>query len=99
MISHLDKLNIACVKELQMKSTVRTKLKQERTIVKKCHCCGGLTEAQKEVQQCATCGKSFLPLNYFTKIHGQESYKFNDLFAESHELEEEDLIVGLYVLW
>ena len=46
-----------------------------------------------------SCGKSFLPLNYFDKIHDQEDYKFDDLFADSHELEDEDLIKGLYVIW
>lgn len=82
-----------------MNTTVRTKTKKERSIIKKCHCCGQVIEAQKEVQKCVSCGKSFLPLNYFDKIHGQEDYKFEDLFADGHEIEEEDLIKGLYAIW
>jgi len=82
-----------------MNTVQRTKIKKEKSIIKKCHCCGQVIEAQKEVQKCMSCGKSFLPLNYFDKIHGQEDYKFDDLFADSHELEDEDLIKGLYVIW
>ena len=83
-----------------MKTSVQPQKKQTQ-IIKKCHVCGQLTESSTEIDKCVCCGKSFLPLNYFSKIHDHEgkSYRYKDLFAESHELTEEDLIIGLYVLW
>jgi hypothetical protein len=70
-------------------------------IIKMCHVCTQVTESSTEVEKCVCCGKSFLPLNYFNKIHDHQGQKYNfkDLYAESHELEESDLIIGLYVLW
>lgn len=81
-----------------MNTSLRTKVQKEKTIIRKCHCCGQVHETAKEIEKCISCGKSFLPLNYFDKIHAGD-YKFEELFAESHHLEEEDLISGLYVLW
>lgn len=75
-----------------------TKKKKLKLIVKKCHVCGQILEAQQEQQKCVCCGKSFLPLNYFQKVH-DHSGDFQELFAESHDLNEEDLVKGLYVLW
>ncbi len=74
----------------------KTKLK---LIIKKCHMCGQLIESSVEQEKCMCCGKSFLPLNYFNKIHDHEKSQFKELFAESHDLHEEDLIKGLYVIW
>jgi hypothetical protein len=73
--------------------------KKSRKIIRKCHCCSQVTESDTEVEKCLSCGKSFLPLNYFEKIHGKSEYKFDELWAKSHELEEEDLIKGLFVIW
>ena len=70
-----------------------------KLLIKKCHVCGQVTEAPEEQQKCLSCGKSFLPLNYFTKIHDHSDAKFKELFAECHELSEDDLIKGLYVIW
>lgn len=83
-----------------MKTEVFTS-KKSRKIIKSCHVCGQITESSTEIDKCVTCGKSFLPLNYFSKIHDNEGrkYDYKELFAQSHELEEEDLIIGLYVLW
>ncbi len=82
-----------------MNSISPAKTKNTKKIIKKCHCCGQITEAQKEIQKCVKCQKSFLPLNYFEKIHSDAQYKYDELFADSYELEEEDLIKGLYVIW
>jgi hypothetical protein len=73
--------------------------KKTKMIIRKCHCCSKLTESAAEVEKCLSCGKSFLPLNYFAKIHGNDEYKFDELWAKGHELEEEDLIKGLFVIW
>ena len=71
----------------------------DKTIIKKCHRCGFIMETNKEIAECPHCKKSFLPLNYFGKIHAKNSTEFKNLFADSDELSEEDLIKGLTVLW
>ena len=70
-----------------------------RLIIKKCHVCGYISESQKEMEQCKSCKKSFLPLNYFDKIHAKDKSVFADLFAYSRDIDEEDIIKGLVVLW
>lgn len=73
--------------------------KHSRVIIRKCHVCGQVVEAPKEQDKCCGCGKSFLPLNYFDKIHGDKTQKLEELYADVDELQEEDLITGIYVLW
>ena len=68
------------------------------TIIKKCHLCGHISQSHKEISKCTKCKKSFLPLNYFDKVHDKEN-QYDDLFAEAHQVYEEDLIKGIYVLW
>lgn len=70
-----------------------------KTLFKKCHICGELMESSAEVQRCNQCKKSFLPLNYFGKIHAKNSKEFDELFVSCDELCEEDLIKGISVLW
>ncbi|MCB9095897.1 MAG: hypothetical protein H6621_12585 [Halobacteriovoraceae bacterium] len=69
-----------------------------RTIIKKCHVCGHINESTREIEKCGQCGKSFLPLNYFTKIHGPKG-KYEDLFCDVDELCDTETIKGLYVIW
>ena len=45
------------------------------------------------------CKKSFLPCNYFNKVHAKDSSEFDEMFLTTSELDEEDLIKGIYVLW
>lgn len=78
----------------QIERSVKLKL-----IIKKCHICGQLDESTTEQEKCNSCGKAFLPLNYFQKVHTHEEGKYKDLFADGHDLHEDDLIKGLYVLW
>ena len=76
------------------------KQSKDKVLIKKCHVCGQLTESYQEIDRCPKCNKSFLPLNYFTKIHqvgNQEEFK--ELFETTENLREEDLIRGIYVLW
>lgn len=70
----------------------------EKMIIRKCHKCGQLIEAPKEQASCACCGKSFLPLNYFAKVH-DHSGAVKDLYADGEELHEDDLIKGIFVIW
>lgn len=75
------------------------KLPSQKLLIKKCHLCGKIIESQVEVKKCPSCHKSFLPLNYFSKIKGTSVAEYHDLFAPCDELSEEDLIKGIYVLW
>jgi len=70
-----------------------------RTLIKKCHMCGFISESFIEIQKCTACNKAFMPLNYFNKVHNTQSFQFNELFSPSDELTEEDIIKGIYVLW
>lgn len=71
---------------------------REKSLIRKCHKCGQLTEAPREQESCSCCGKSFLPLKYFEKVHDHNG-EFKELFSSGDELEEEDLVQGIYVLW
>jgi len=70
-----------------------------KIIIKKCHSCGHVMESSTEIQKCTACKKSFLPSNYFSKVHAKNQKEYENLFAASHELNEKDLIKGLTVLW
>jgi hypothetical protein len=83
---------------VNMRNEVNKNVKM-KLIIKKCHSCGQLIESTTEQEKCVTCGKAFLPLNYFQKIHDHDKSKYKDLFAQSHELHEDDVIKGLYVIW
>jgi len=82
-----------------MKVELKGQTVNEKTIIKKCHMCGHIHESQQEVQKCAKCKKSFLPVNYFSKVHTKTQKEFEKLFAHGHEIHEEDIIKGLTVLW
>ncbi len=77
----------------------RKSLKQEKLIMRACQCCGHCNESSQEPQRCGGCGKNFLPLNYFHKIHANKTEAFKNMFENGEDLAEEDLIKGLYVLW
>jgi len=73
--------------------------KKLKKLVKLCHMCCQVTESEKEIQRCPKCNKSFLPLNYFEKIHSGEKKNFSELFENCEFIAEEDLIRGIHVLW
>ncbi len=77
--------------------TEKLSIQSEKILFRVCHSCQFVCESHKELKNCPKCTKAFLPLNYLAKIHQQ--IKFEDLFAESHELSSEDVIKGLYVIW
>lgn len=81
-----------------MKETRPDRLKQDKLIIKLCHKCGHCNASEAELERCQKCAKAFLPLNYFEKVHAKGE-KFQELFEDSDNLEEDDLIKGLYVLW
>lgn len=80
------------------KGTLETQ-KSGKMIIKKCHVCGEIHESFQEVQKCSKCKKSFMPANYFTKVHAKNTKEFQNLFCDAEELFDEDLILGLNVLW
>jgi Zn finger protein HypA/HybF involved in hydrogenase expression len=73
--------------------------KEFKKLVKCCHMCTQVFESPQELERCPKCNKSFLPLNYFDKIHSNPDIKITELYAGSHELNDEDLIIGIHVLW
>lgn len=84
-----------------MKPTTTKTFKQDKLIFRVCHSCGFCNETSVEPERCGSCEKAFLPLNYFEKVHasGAKSEKFQELFENGSEIDEQDLIKGLYVLW
>lgn len=82
-----------------MKNEATYKLQATRILIKKCHVCGHLNEVYKEPERCTQCQKSFLPCNYFGKVHAKNSQEFKKLFCEVHELDDDDLIKGYNVIW
>ncbi len=86
-------------KDFLMKLNLSTKSDSEKLIIKKCHLCGQINSGYKEPHKCTQCKKSFLPLNYFSKIHSSSSSEYENLFASSNEIHEEDVVKGLTVIW
>lgn len=82
-----------------MKLELTNKESNSKLIIKKCHDCGHIMESSQELQKCMKCKKSFLPVNYFSKVHSKSQKDYDQLFAYGHEIHEEDLIKGLTVLW
>ncbi len=82
-----------------MKVELKSQTANEKLLIKKCHICGHIHETQQEPKKCEKCKKSFLPVNYFAKVHSKSQKEFDKLFAYGHEIHEEDLIKGLTVLW
>jgi hypothetical protein len=74
-------------------------ISKEKTLIRACHSCLKVNESFQELQRCKHCNKSFLPLRYFDKIHGDPQLKWENHFSLSEQLDEEDLIKGLFVLW
>lgn len=77
---------------------IEIRTRKERLVIRQCHKCAKMTESVKEQESCASCGKSFLPLNYFTKVH-DHSGAINELYAHSSDILEEDLVKGIFVIW
>jgi RNA polymerase subunit RPABC4/transcription elongation factor Spt4 len=71
----------------------------EKILIKVCHCCNHVMESFQEPEKCPKCKKSFLPSNYFGKVHAQNTTEYRTLFSSSEQLHEDDLIKGLQVLW
>ena len=73
--------------------------KSGKVLIKKCHVCGHVAESYSELKKCGGCKKSFLPTNYFGKVHAKNTQEFSELFSTSDEIHEDDLIRGISVLW
>lgn len=80
-----------------MKNTILKS--KEKLLIRACHSCLKLNESYQELERCTHCKKSFLPLRYFEKIHQHKELKWENHFSLSEQIEEEDLIKGLFVLW
>ena len=80
------------MKELEVKS-------KEKLLIRACHSCLKINESEKELERCTHCKKSFLPLRYFDKIHNDKDLKWENHFSPTSQIDEDDLIKGLFVLW
>lgn len=72
---------------------------KDKILIKKCHYCGHLNQTFTEPQKCQECKKSYLPLNYFAKVHNTPQSEYQSLYASSNDLDESEIIKGLTVLW
>ncbi len=72
---------------------------EEKFLIRACHACLKINESKCELERCAHCGKPFLPLRYFDKIHTDKNAKWESRFYPTELIDEEDLIKGLFVLW
>lgn len=77
----------------------QTTFSSKTVVIKKCHMCGHINEARREMENCNKCNKGFLPLGYFSKVHAKTSQEYKELFVHADELHPDDLVKGLYVLW
>lgn len=74
------------------------KTKISKTMLRCCHQCGYINEAEQEMEECQKCEAPFLPLLYMEKIHSPRKEE-TPLYAQSNDIKEKDLIKGLCVLW
>lgn len=72
---------------------------KEKLLIRACHGCSKITESFQEIERCSHCNKAFLPLRYFEKIHDFKDQNWKKHFSSTEQLEDEDLIKGLFVLW
>jgi hypothetical protein len=72
---------------------------KEKLLIRACHTCLKINESQQEQERCMHCNKAFLPLRYFEKIHHGKEAKWENNFSSTEQLDEEDLIRGIFVLW
>lgn len=75
------------------------KIDKEKSLIRACHACSKLTESFQEIERCSHCDKAFLPLRYFEKIHDFKGESWKKHFSDANDLDDEDLIKGLFVLW
>ncbi len=74
--------------------------KSKINLIKLCHGCHKINESTKELQRCLHCKKSFMPLNYIQQMKETNSKNlFNEFYNECKDLNDEDLIKGLYLFW
>ena len=70
-----------------------------KLLVRMCHKCGHANESYKELERCQKCSKAFLPLMYATSGDAKTTKEYKNLFQESAEVDPEDVIKGLAVVW
>lgn len=73
--------------------------KRPQTLIRVCHMCLKLNEGDGEIEKCAHCHKSFLPLRYFEKVHAQSKRNWTSHFSSIEDIDDKDLIKGLFVMW
>lgn len=73
--------------------------KKPQTLIRVCHMCLKINESTAEIEKCVHCQKSFLPLRYFEKIHSHAKQEWSSHFSSIEDIDDKDLIQGLFVMW
>ena len=73
---------------------------ERKQLFRLCHTCSTLNESEEEILRCMSCGKGFLPINYFEKIRARAQQISKDP-ATSDEMPGAIFspINGLIVFW
>jgi hypothetical protein len=80
--------------------TAKQHKKSKKLLFKVCHRCLRAHATEIEPERCPYCLKAFLPHGYFQHIHQQKkSARYQLFFQDTDDLDEEDLVKGLNVLW
>jgi len=76
-------------------------VKENKTheFVRCCHKCNTLSSDYHEVKKCGNCGQSFLPTNYFKKVHSLKGVDYDDLYDSVSNIDPSLLLKGLTVIW
>ena len=74
-----------------------------QSVLRLCHVCNHVSEAEKEVLRCGKCGKAFLPLSSLEKIMlaaSQSGSQASNGPANEDSLERNFMVIqGLMALW
>jgi hypothetical protein len=72
---------------------------ERKQLFRLCHNCNTLNESEEDILRCTTCGKGFLPINYFEKIRARALQAAKEPGSEEIPSGVFSPINGLIVFW
>lgn len=72
---------------------------ERKQLFRLCHTCNILNESEDEILRCTSCGKGFLPINYFEKIRVRAQQAAKDSESQNIPAAIFSPINGLIVFW
>lgn len=72
---------------------------ERKQLFRLCHNCNCLNESEEEILRCTSCGKGFLPINYFEKIRTRAQAAAKEAGGEGMPILTLSPINGLIVFW